>query len=127
MTTLRVQVQLRPEARPVPPPQPARVARLLALAHAVEARIRSGEHRDMADAARKLGLTRARLTQVSNLLLLAPEIQDAILTWPPITEGRDPVTERSLRTILAVPVWERQVPAWSQLFGIRRERRKHHE
>ena len=45
------------------------------LALHVEWLIEDGELEDYADAARALGLTRARLTQVMNLLLLAPKIQ----------------------------------------------------
>ena len=74
-----------------------RVARQLALAHKIEAMIREGELRDLADAARAMGLTRARVTQVMNLLLLAPAIQEAILRLPPVTSGRDPVAERRFR------------------------------
>ena len=32
-----------------------------------------------------------------NLLHLAPDIQEAILFLPEVTEGRDPVTERGVR------------------------------
>ena len=88
-------------------------------AHEIERRIRAGELDDLAHAARVFGLTRARLTQVSNLLLLAPAIQEAILAMPPVTVGRDPITERSLRAIVAEPVWERQIAAWSSLTGPR--------
>jgi len=33
-------------------------------------------------------------------LLLAPDIQEAILFLPPTTNGRDPITERDLRQVL---------------------------
>ena len=89
-----------------------RVARHLALAHEIERRIRAGEFDDLAHAARAFGLTRARVTQLSNLTLLAPAIQAEILAIPPITQGRDPITERTLRPIVAEPVWERQVEMW---------------
>ncbi|MBZ5637437.1 MAG: hypothetical protein LAO51_01630 [Acidobacteriia bacterium] len=105
---------LKTEAAPERPGRTLPVARLLALAHAIDAKIRSGEHDDLADAARKLGLTRARVTQISNLLLLAPTIQAAILAWPPITEGRDPVTERTLRPIVREPDWRRQIVLWTE-------------
>ncbi len=88
-----------------------RVARLLALAHRIDALIQVGELRNLAEAARVLGLTRARVTQFMNLLLLSPEIQLALLELPPTT-GRDMVTERSLRKIVAEPMWERQVVAF---------------
>jgi len=104
---------------PVPKLEPQgrvpHVARLLALAHRIDAMIAAGELRDLADAARLLGLTRARVTQLMNLLLLAPAIQEAILELPPVTNGRDTVTERSLRRIVAEPAWERQLTLWQQI------------
>lgn len=93
---------------------PARVARLLAQAHDVEVRVEAGEFRDYADVARHHGLTRARLTQVMNLLLLAPDIQAEVLAlrFPP---GREPVTERHLRQVLRSPVWAEQRAVWRRL------------
>jgi hypothetical protein len=104
----------RPEAAPERPGRVLRVARLLALAHAIEGRTQAGEYRDFADAARKMGLTRARVTQIVNLTLLAPEIQEAILTWPTIATGGDPITERTLRLIVAEPVWRGQLTLWAR-------------
>ena len=74
----------------------------LALAHHVERLVEAGELAGYAEAARALGLTRARLTQVMNLLLLAPEIQEAILL------GDMRATERSLRRVVREPVWAQQ-------------------
>ena len=112
-------VGFRHRAAPVAAQQPSgripRVSRLLALAHRIDSRIRSGELRDLAHAARLCGVTRPRMTQIMNLLLLAPEIQQAILTWPPVTKGRDPITERHLRAIVAEPDWSRQRTLWQEL------------
>ena len=100
---------------PVPKLEPQgripRVARLLALAHRIDALIAAGEIADWAEAARLCSLTRARMSQVAGLLLLAPAIQEAILELRP-TMARDTVTERSLRRIVAEPVWERQLAMW---------------
>ena len=115
--TVSYTVQFRPTPR-VAEPEPAgrvpRIARLLALAHKIDAMIRSGEIPDLATAARLCGVTRPRMTQISNLRLLAPEIQEAILTWQPIQWGRDPVSERQLRRIVAEPVWEKQAAMWRE-------------
>ncbi len=92
-----------------------RVARTLALAHRIDAKIRAGELRDLADAARAIGVTRARMTQIASLLLLASEIQEAILDLPPVTNGRDPVSERALRQIVAEPNWTRQRLLWEEV------------
>ncbi len=80
----------------------SRAAQMLALAHHVESLIESEKLSGYADAARSLGLTRARLTQVMNLLLLAPEIQEQVLV------GVRCSTERSLRCVVKEPCWRTQ-------------------
>jgi hypothetical protein len=85
------------------------VARLLALAHEIERRIRVGELDDLSHAARVLGLTRGRVTQIVNLTLLAPAIQEAI------TRGYEMFTERRLRGIVTAPKWRHQRDGWSRL------------
>ncbi len=92
-----------------------RVSRMLALAHKIDAKIRAGELRDLADAASSMELTRARVTQITNLLLLAPEIQTAILELPLVTSGRDPISERQLRPIVAEADWQRQMELWNEV------------
>ncbi len=89
-----------------------RVARLLALAHRIDGMIRSGELRDWAEAARLTGVTRARMTQIANLLLLAPEIQGDILEMVLVVEGRDPVNEHRLRQIVCRGTWVEQQRDW---------------
>ena len=89
-----------------------RVARTLALAHKIDGMIRAGEVQDFTDASRTLCVTRARMTQIMNLLLLAPEIQEQILDLPAVTNGRDPVSERTLRRIVAEPDWTKQRALW---------------
>ena len=51
-----------------------------------------------------------------NLLNLAPDIQEALLSLSPVETGRDVVTERDLRPIAAIPDWRKQRKEWSQLF-----------
>ena len=92
-----------------------RVTRLLALAHRIDGMVRDAEIADYAEAARRLNLTRARVTQVMNLLLLAPEIQESILDMPLVTYGRDSVTERQLRPIAAELDWNKQKEMWRQV------------
>lgn len=46
--------------------------------------------------ARQLGFTRARVTQLMDLLLLAPEVQEEIL-FLELPSGAQPVSERGLR------------------------------
>ena len=117
VTTHTVDFAPRPAPRPTVAPtgRVLRVARMLAWANTIDAMIRDGELRDLADAARAMGLTRARITQVVNLLLLAPEIQEAILELPPVASGRDRVSERALRRIVAEPDWEVQRRLWKEV------------
>jgi hypothetical protein len=72
-------------------PVPTRLARMLALAVHVERLIDAGELVDHADAARRLGLTRARLSQVAALTRLPIEVQEGILL------GTVRASERELR------------------------------
>jgi len=87
------------EPPPGPSRRPARVAVTLALAHQIQGAIDRGEIRDQAEAARQLGLTRARLTQILDLTRLAPDLQEEILLFPAIT-GVEPLKERVLRGIV---------------------------
>ncbi|MEI7776433.1 MAG: hypothetical protein WCK17_16845 [Verrucomicrobiota bacterium] len=80
-----------PVAPPPPPPVP-RVARLMALAIHFEGLIRQGIVRDYADLARLGGVSRARITQIMNLLNLPPWRQEELL----FAQGRE-VNERGLR------------------------------
>jgi hypothetical protein len=64
--------------------------------------------------ARHHGLTHARLTQVMNLLLVAPDIQAEVLALR-FRPGRAPVTERHLRQVLHSPVWTEQRTEWRWL------------
>ncbi len=90
-----------------------RVTRLLALAHRFDGLIRSGKIRGWAEAARLAGVTRARMTQIAKLLLLAPPIQEAILSLPVVSEGDDPCTERDLRQVVARVDWTEQKRTWA--------------
>ena len=92
-----------------------RVTKMLALAHKIDAMVQAGAFRDYADAARRLRLTRARVSQITSLVLLAPQIQEAILDLPPVVNGRDPITERQLRVIVAEPDWNAQRDLWNQI------------
>ncbi len=102
-------------ARP-PRRYPARVARQLALAHALQRRVDSGEFDDYATMARALGFTRARVTQLMDLLLLAPDIQAEIL-FLEVPPGEQPISERRLRdTVLKSLDWRDQRKRWAKLF-----------
>lgn len=117
MSGITVTYQLAPRrARPVAPEAPSvaeldapktrrgdRTVRRLALAHRIEALVEDGVLHDYAAAARMFGLTRGRMTQVMNLLLLAPEIQERSLL------GTLAAPERRLRLALRSADWEAQM------------------
>jgi hypothetical protein len=94
-----------------------RITRLMALAIKFDGLIREGVVHDYADLARLGYVTRARLTQIMNLLLLAPDIQQELLFLPKTLTGRDPVSERSIRQITAIVRWDRQRKAWRGMYG----------
>lgn len=111
----KVVVGAKPTSAAAPLGNLTRVTRLMALAIRFEQLIRDGEVRDLADIARLGHVTRARVTQIMNLLHLAPDIQEAILFLPRVEEGRDPLTERDLRPIAALPDWRKQRTQWRAL------------
>ena len=92
-----------------------RVSRIMALAIRFDGLIRDGVVTDQADLARLGHVSRARITQIMNLLHLAPDIQEQILFLPRIERGRDPIKERQLRPIAAVADWRKQRKLWIDL------------
>ena len=107
-------------AKPGPKPKPSveeasapkklpRVVRMLALAHHLDNLLQKGIVKDYADIARLAGLSRARITQIMNLLLLAPEIQEQMLGTPEVVRG---VNERNVRLVVKKVEWENQRILW---------------
>lgn len=92
-----------------------RVARLMALAIRFDRLIASGALKDLAEVARLGHVTRARATQVMNLTMLAPDIQEEILFLPRVEAGRDTIKEWQLRPIAATPDWGKQRKMWRHL------------
>ena len=70
---------------------------------------------DCADLARPAHVSRARLTQIMNLTLLAPDIQEAILFLPPTDGRRAPVRERHIRAICALTDCRKQRRMWGEM------------
>ena len=92
-----------------------RVARLMALAIKNDGLIQSGAITDQAEAARLGHVSRARMTQIMNLLLLAPDIQDQVLNLPRTVRGHDRIAETHLRSIVREIDWGRQREKWVEL------------
>ena len=92
-----------------------RVSRLMALAIRFDGLLHVGtvgSHAELAD----LGhVSRARISQIMNLLHLAPDIQEELLFLPRTECGRDPIHLRQLQPIAAIPDWKRQRIHWRSL------------
>lgn len=93
-------------------PRIPRVARLMALAIKLQNMIDLGEIADYAEIARLGFVTRARVTQIMNLLLLAPDIQEDLLSLTVEAAGKSRVFERALREVGALVEWPEQKNRW---------------
>ena len=89
-----------------------RVSRVLALAIHMDDLCRQREVTDYAELSRLAMVTRARMTQIMSLVLLAPDIQEEILYLPRVDGSRDSVAEKMVRPIAAVPDWRLQRERW---------------
>ena len=113
--TIKVKVRFRTcrkDGKAIPKPAgPTPIARRIALAHHIETLIERGELRDYADAARRLGLSRARMTQIADLALLAPDIQTAVLL------GHVEPSSHHLREIGRHRLWDDQKRIYQQVLN----------
>jgi hypothetical protein len=101
----------------LPPGRVPRVARLMALAIKLDGLVRGGVVRDYAALARLGHVSRARITQIMNLLLLAPDIQEQLLFLPEALRGRDSIHLRQLQPMALLPDWNEQRPRWRRLLA----------
>jgi hypothetical protein len=85
------------------------------LAIRLDGLVQCGDVSDYADLARLGYVTRARITQIMNLLNLAPDIQEELLFLPRTVKGRDPICEIDMRPIVFVSYWLRQRKMWAKL------------
>ena len=101
---------------PIPEPEgpPPHIARLLALAHKLDALVGSGAVSSYGELARPGDITPARLTQIMVLLHLAPSIQEYLLFIS--TADARFITELGLREIAREPRWDRQLKLFERPF-----------
>src|SRR5262249_24174576 len=95
-------------APPRPAPPPGRVPRgapARAPAAPLEGPLAQVLGKDSAWLGRRGRVTRAWVTQVMTLLLLAPDIQEAVLFLPLTARGRDPLRLAMLQPIALAPGW----------------------
>jgi len=122
MSTMDVEITIKRRERRRPKeeqpqndaaPSIPRISRLMALAIRFQGMVDRGEVRDYADLARLGFVTRARLTQIMNLTLLAPDLQAEIMGLGP--PSRSPiVAERHVRSVIKYVLWEQQRQAWRE-------------
>ena len=105
----------REEKPSLPGGRVPRVARLMALALRLDELVRTGQVASYSELASLGQVTRARISQILNLLYLAPDIQEALLCLPPTVRGRDPLLLADLMPIAALFDWRKQRRLWRQL------------
>ena len=97
------------------PPRVPRLARLLALAIQLDHLVCDEEICDYATLARLGHVSRARMSQIMNLIHLAPDIQEEILFMLPSRSARDPITLADVQPITRVASRRKQCQRWQQL------------
>ena len=103
-----------PAPKKMPKTRIPRISRLMALAHRFAGLLDTKQVTSMSELAACGRVTRARITQIMDLLLLAPDIQEALL-YLPACEGRDPITLREMRYVCQPTNWAEQRARWAEL------------
>jgi hypothetical protein len=87
----------------------------MALALRLEDLVRRGELANYSELARLGHVTRARVSQIMNLINLAPDVQEALLFLPLTEHGRDPIHLALLQPIATAIDWQKQRRLWQVL------------
>lgn len=85
-----------------------RITRYMALAIYYEDLIRQGHVHDYAEIAALGHVTRARVTQIMNLRLLAPDIQEELLALQRLEFGQDLKSLKQFQGLALTPDWNSQ-------------------
>ena len=94
-----------------------RLARLMALALRLEGLLRNGAIDNQAELARLGQVSRARISQILNLLHLAPDIQEQLLFLPALHQGRESLRLADLQLLCRTWKWCRQRRLWHNLLS----------
>jgi DNA invertase Pin-like site-specific DNA recombinase len=113
VATRRAQVATPREAKVAVSPTP-RISRLLALALKMERMLERGAVHQYSELARLGQVSTARITQIMNLLHLAPDIQEQILSPDtPLSWLR----ESTVRKLSSIVLWSEQRTRWLELLA----------
>ena len=94
--------------------RPIRVAKTLVLAYEMQKLIDEGAVENRAEIASLTKFDGSRISQIMNLIWLAPDIQEEIL-FMVNRKGYDRITGRALLPIARLISWEDQRRAWKEL------------
>ena len=89
-------------------------AAIVALARKFERMVKSREIANFTELAVRSGLTKARVSQLMDLTLLAPDVRKEILRLKS-ADGIEPITERKLRDLVRLEGWGEQRREWAKL------------
>ena len=92
-----------------------RITRYMALAIYYEDLIREGHVHDYAEIATLGHVSRARVTQIMNLRLLAPDIQEKLITLDLVIKGRDSLSLRQFQSMALDNDWRKQRQQWKAM------------
>lgn len=103
--TTRAEVNMGPSPKPATALTVPKITRMLVLGYHFERLVREEKVKNYAGIARLTGLSRARVTQVVDLTLLSPGVQEGILCRPLDVPGELPADERTSRSPSRVKLW----------------------
>ena len=92
-----------------------RISRLMALAIRLERMLQTGEVDNLTELARLSHVTQPRMSQILNLTMLAPDIQEELLFLPRVTTGKPTIHEKMLRPIVSLVDWDKQKKMWAAI------------
>lgn len=108
--------KLKPKREPASEPlaQVPRISRLMALAIKYQGMLDRGEVSGITELARLCHVTQPRMSQILNLNLLAPEIQEELLFNQLFETAKPTVHEKKLRAVCAQTDWSVQRREFTQ-------------
>lgn len=109
------QAEKKNNPKPLLPVGAPRISKLVALAIKMEAMLQSGQVENLMQLARLCHVTQPRVSQILNLTLLAPDIQQELLFLPEVDQGKSSIHEKMLRPICAQRDWKVQRKMWGRV------------